>query len=45
MDLKISIKFWTSGTLLQLETMAKLRHLLLQCTKNFASSSFEVTLA
>ena len=43
--LKVSIKFWISRTLLQLATMAKLRRWLLQCTKNFALGSFEVTLA
>ena len=45
MDLKVSIKLWISGTLLQLATMAKLRQCLLQCTKNFALGSFEVILA
>ena len=43
--LKVSIKFRISRTLLQLATMAKLRRWLLQCTKNFALGSFEVTLA
>ena len=44
-DLKVSIKFLTSGTLLLLAKMTKLRQWLLQCTVSFALSSYEVTLA
>ena len=43
--LKVSIKFLTLGTLLQLATITRLRQWLLQCTKYLALGSFAVILA